>query len=65
MTWYNKGRNGSLLKSKLVDLVFNKKAKADSSVSDVSTTTEQENSSFPEKKAVMQINTQRALKGNQ
>ena len=55
MTWYNKkqltlafqGRDGSLLKSKLVDLVFNKKARADSSVSNVSTTTEQENSSLP------------------
>ena len=50
MTWYNKkqltlafqGHDGSFLKSKLVDVVSNKKARADSSVLDVSTTTEQE-----------------------
>ena len=55
MTWYNKkqltlafqGRDWSFLKSKLVDLVFTKKARADSSVSHVSTTTEQENLPLP------------------
>ena len=52
MTWYSRkqltlafqGPGGSYFKSKLVDLVLNKKARADSSDLDPSTTTEQENS---------------------
>ena len=52
ITWYNRkqltlafqGPDGPYFKSKLVDLVLNKKARLDSSVLDSSSTTEQENS---------------------
>ena len=52
MTWYNRkqltpafqGPGGSYSESKLVDLVLNKKARADSLDLNPSTTTEQENS---------------------
>ena len=52
MTWYNRKQltlafqdfDGSYFKSKLLDLVLNKKAIADSSILDASTTTNQENS---------------------
>ena len=58
MTWYSRkrltlafqGPDGSYFKSKLVDLVLNKKARADSSDLDPSTTTEQENSPLLEAK---------------
>ena len=58
MTWHNKkqltlafqGRDGSFLKSKLLYLVLNKKARVDSSVLDVSTT-EQENSPLIEEES--------------
>ena len=54
-----------ILKENLVDLVLNKKARADSSVLDASTTTEQFANSCSKQKTVMQIYVQRALKGNQ
>ena len=54
-----------ILKENLVDLVLNKKARADSSVLDASTTTEQFANSCSKQKTVIQIYVQRALKGNQ